>query len=66
MQARKIDFFESMANDRIKEKIERLKNEKIILNYMIKNNINEFCGASQEEIKEKIERLKDYIRTAQA
>jgi len=64
MKSKEVKFINELANDRIKEKQSMLNNDKMIYNYMIKNNIEIFCGRTLEEIEKHIAKLEEYIEIA--
>ena len=64
MKSKEITFINELANDRIKEKQAILNNEKMIYDYMIKNNIQKFGDSTLEDIKKHIEKLEKYIEIA--
>lgn len=64
MKAKDLKFLEGMANDRIKEKENTLKNDKAILEYMQKNNIEEIQGFTQDILKYRIEKAEEYLAIA--
>lgn len=55
---------ENMANKRIKEKNNTLNNDKIMLDYMKKKNIEEIQGMTQKDFENRISKNEKYLKTA--
>lgn len=61
MKAKEISLYNEITKDRIKEKQEIIKNNNIIIDYMIKNNINYFGNDSIKDIQNRNKKLQEYI-----
>ena len=64
MRAKELDFFNKLAQDRIKEKESIIKNNNMIIDYMQKNNIDNFAGDTISDLLKRNEVLQNYIDTA--
>ena len=57
---------EQMADDRIKEKEETLRNDEYIVKMMKEKGMNDFGGMSLDELEERIAKNKEYLKTAKS
>lgn len=64
MKTKELNFINNLANDRIREKEAILYNNKLILDYMNKNNINMIGNTTKDELIQQIKKLEEYIKVA--
>ena len=64
MKVKEISIYNKITQDRIKEKQEIIKNNNIIIDYMIKNNIEFFGNDTIKDIQNRNKKLQDYINIA--
>ena len=59
-----LKIYDKITQDRIKEKEEIIRNNNIIIDYMIKNNVEFFGGDTIQDIQKRNKKLQEYINIA--
>ena len=60
----KLKIYDEITLDRIREKEEIIRNNNIIIDYMLKNNIEFFGSDTIEDIQDRNKKLQEYIDVA--
>jgi len=64
MNRKEISMYSEITKDRIKEKQEIIRNNNIIIDYMIKNKIEFFGSDTIKDLQERNQKLQEYINVA--